>query len=377
MRILLVGEYSNLHNSLKAGLVALGHDVTIVATGDGFKDFPADIKLKRYFMKGIAKKLKIAIYRLFNIDLTSVLLERQFFGKAKMLQGFDIVQLISEESFSAGSKVEKKIVSFLKENNNKLFLLSCGTDVLSVRHMLSDAHPYSIMKGYKDGTVDPHMYRYILKFTTDAYLDLHKHIIERVDGVIASDLDYHFPLLNHPKYLGMIPNPINIEKLTIPETNFDGPIKIFMGVNRLNYAFKGIIYFEEALAIIKEKFGDKITVEIAENLPYATYIEKYNSAHIMLDQVLSYDQGYNALEAMAKGKVVFTGAEKEFIDHYKLEKTVAINVLPDAKQIARELEKLIQNPQLIKEIGTNSKKFIAEFHDHKVVAKEYLRVWSI
>jgi hypothetical protein len=39
-------------------------------------------------------------------------------------------------------------------------------------------------------------------------------------------------------------------------------------------------------------------------VPYATYIELYNKSHIVLDQVFSYDQGYNALEAMAKGKVV-------------------------------------------------------------------------
>jgi hypothetical protein len=31
-----------------------------------------------------------------------------------------------------------------------------------------------------------------------------------------------------------------------------------------------------------------------------TYINSYNKAHILLDQVYAYDQGYNALEAMAK-----------------------------------------------------------------------------
>jgi hypothetical protein len=37
---------------------------------------------------------------------------------------------------------------------------------------------------------------------------------------------------------------------------------------------------------------------------YTTYINSYNKAHILLDQTYAYDQGYNALEAMAKGKVV-------------------------------------------------------------------------
>ena len=64
MKILLVGEYSRLHNSLKEGLVELGHQVTIIATGDHFKNYPVDIKLNRKYNQGLAKKLKVLIYKL-------------------------------------------------------------------------------------------------------------------------------------------------------------------------------------------------------------------------------------------------------------------------------------------------------------------------
>ena len=37
MKILLIGEFSRLHNSLKEGLLALGHEVVLVNNGDGFK----------------------------------------------------------------------------------------------------------------------------------------------------------------------------------------------------------------------------------------------------------------------------------------------------------------------------------------------------
>jgi hypothetical protein len=36
------------------------------------------------------------------------------------------------------------------------------------------------------------------------------------------------------------------------------------------------------------------------DIPYTTYINSYNKAHILLDQTYAYDQGYNALEAMAR-----------------------------------------------------------------------------
>ena len=58
MKILLVGEYSRLHNSLKEGLVYLNHDVKIVATKDGFKNFDIDLLIKKKYQKGILKKVK-------------------------------------------------------------------------------------------------------------------------------------------------------------------------------------------------------------------------------------------------------------------------------------------------------------------------------
>ena len=37
MRILLMGEYSNVHNTLAIGLRALGHEVTVASDGDSWK----------------------------------------------------------------------------------------------------------------------------------------------------------------------------------------------------------------------------------------------------------------------------------------------------------------------------------------------------
>ncbi len=114
-----------------------------------------------------------------------------------------------------------------------------------------------------------------------------------------------------------------------------------------------------------------------ENVPYSEYIEKYNSAHILLDQVLSYDQGYNALEAMAKGKVVFTGAEKEFLERYNLkEDEVCINALPDVDYLYKKLEDLILNPEKLNSISSHAREFIEREHNYISVAKKYLKAWE-
>lgn len=376
MKILLVGEYSRLHNSLKEGLVALGHEVTLIATGDYFKDYPADIKLHRRFDAGLGKKLKVALFKVTGIDLTSRSLRRQFFKHRTSLQGFDVVQLINESALGAQPEDEKAVVSFLRQHNKKLFLLSCGTDYLSVRYALGESLPYSILQGLKDGSVEASRYRFILKYTTPAYEALHRFIVGRADGIIASDMDYHLPLEGLEKYLGLIPNPVNTEKLPFLPQQTEGPIVIFLGINRQNYHTKGIRYFEEALTLLQEQFPERIQVEIAENLPYSEYIEKYNRAHILLDQVYSFDQGYNALEAMAKGKVVFTGAEAAFTQHYSLTDTVAVNALPEVDYLVKQLTFFIEHPEEITKMGARARAFVVREHDHLQVAQRYLECWN-
>ncbi|SRX54773.1 glycosyltransferase [Aequorivita sp. CIP111184] len=377
MNILLVGEYSRLHNSLKEGLLALGHEVTLVSSGDEFKSFPSDILLKRKYDSGISRKVKVGLYRMFGLDITSLSLKHQFFQHKEKFKGFDIVQLINESPFGILPKYEKEIISFLKTNNKNLFLLSCGTDYISVKYASEKKFRYSIFNPLFEGRVSEKDFYSILKYLKTEYIELHTFVFKNVAGIVASDLDYHIPLAGNKKYLGLIPNPINTSKLNYQPFSEDGKIIIFHGINRANYLKKGNDYFEMALEKIQQKYAEKVSIISVENIPYSEYIVKYNSAHILLDQVFAYDQGYNALEAMAKGKVVFTGAEIEFLDHYNLkEDEVCINALPDVKYLFEKLEDLILNPEKLASISVNARDFIEREHNYISVANKYLDVWG-
>lgn len=377
MKILLVGEYSRLHNSLKEGLQANGHEVCLIASGDGFKQFPADIPLKTYFQKGLAKKIKVAWHKLFGIDLASIMMRSQFMAHKNKLKGFDVVQLINESPLGIQTKYEREIIEFLKENNKKLFLLSCGSDHVSVSYAKSGKLRYSILTPFFEGKMSDLQAGAILKYLKPEYEGLHHFVYKQIDGVIASDLDYHLPLEKNPKYKGLIPNPINVEKLNYSALELGKKIVIFHGINRPNYFKKGSDYFEKALAKVAITHGEKIEIIRAESLPYKEYIEAYNRAHIVLDQVYSYDQGFNALEAMAKGKVVFTGAAPEFLKHYGLEDgQVAINAMPDDNYLKEELIRLIDSPEDILRISKAARAFVLEHHDHKKSAATYASVWT-
>ncbi|MCO4822571.1 MAG: glycosyltransferase family 1 protein [Flavobacteriaceae bacterium] len=378
MRILLIGEYSGLHNSLKAGLLALGHDVLLVGTKDGFKSYPVDIDYTAKFMLSSLLKWPVKIiFKFTKINLIELEYYYRFKKILPRLSNYDVVQLINETSIKTRPDLEIKLLEKIKTQNKKMFLLSCGTDYTSVLFAHQKKFRYSILTPlHNDPNLKKH-YQFILKYLKPNYKKLHDYIFKTVDGVMASDIDYHLPLQGNPKYLGLVPNPINLEKIQNRAVNIKDKIIIFHGINSMNYIKKGNRFFEEALVIIKEIYGDKIHVITAENLPYNSYIKAFENCHILLDQVYAYDQGYNALEAMAKGKVVFTGAEQEWLDYYHLTKdTIAINALPDVDYLVSKLKWLIDNPAELENISKNAHAFIEKAHNYTNIGNLYLKHWK-
>ncbi|MFZ4679704.1 MAG: glycosyltransferase [Flavobacterium sp.] len=376
MKILLIGEYSRLHNSLKEGLQKLGNDVTILGFKDGFKDFSVDYPLEKKWDSGFQKKIKLALLIFTGFDISSYLTYRQFWKKRNKFKDYDFVQLINENSFFCDYKHEKKILKYLFKHNKKVFLLSAGDDYRYVNYNFKHPENPSIVQPYLAGKIADKDFSNVLKFRTKSFEKLHQYIYENVQGVIATDMDYHIPLQNHPKYLGLIPSPMNIDKFTISELIITDKIVIFHGINRESYFKKGNDFFEKALGIIKDKYGNKIEILTAENVAYEQYINLYDKANIVLDQLYGHDQGSNGLESMAKGKAVFTNASDVFEKQYNLTEKVAINGLPDVDYLVKELSFLIENPNEIIALGKRARIFIEREHDYVRIASNYLALWQ-
>lgn len=374
MRILLVGEYSRLHNSLKEALEALHHDVTIIGTGDNFKQFPVDYSIfPKYFLKNkLLVLINKALFRVFKLDLQLAEKGIRFWYFLPKLKNYDVVQLINSNAIETYPFFSKFLLKRLFDQNKKSFLLVCGEDTPIIDFLLTDKLKYSILTPYlKDNNLKSE-FRFSLKYTQKNYRDLYNFVNGRVSATIVSDLDYKIPMPEKT----LIPNPINTDKIAFENLDISKRIIIFIGINKSSYIKKGTVFFEKALTIIKEKYGYKVEIISAENIPYSKYIMLYSRAHILLDQVYGYDQGYNALEAMAKGKVVFTGAETEFMNHYNLHDRVAINALEDVDYLVNELSLLIENPEEIVAIGKRARAFIEREHQYVKVAQKYLDVWN-
>jgi glycosyltransferase involved in cell wall biosynthesis len=377
MKIILVGEYNRSHKFLKEGLVKLGHQVLVIGLNDGFKNVDVDIPIKTHYDKGLLKKWKVLIFKLFKIDLHSVSVKKQIIKNKALLSGHDVVQFINETPLLCQPKTEQQIFDLLTSINKKSFLLSAGCDYPSIKYAYDQKFRYSILTPYFEGRLPAQDFSLGLKYIKPEFEALHEHIYKQIAGVISCDLDYTIPLEHHPKHLGLIPHPINTDTIEFSELQIKDKVVIFHGINRQNYYKKGNDIFEKSLAILSEKHSDNIEIITVESLPYKAYISTFDRAHIVLDQVYSYDQGYNALEAMAKGKVVFTGAEQEWLDHFKVkEDTIAINALPDAQSIAKKLEWLILHPDIIQEISKNARAFVEKEHHYIACAERFLALWK-
>jgi glycosyltransferase involved in cell wall biosynthesis len=378
MKILLIGEYSRLHNSLKEGLESLNHEVTIVGTGDKFKNFPVDLSIAPKIISSnlvLAYLNKITL-RAFKFNLESIEKGIRFYFILPQLQNYDVVQLINSNAIETFPRWSMYLLRKVFSKNHKIFLLICGEETPIIAILLKNNLKYSILTPYFTNPKLKSQYDYSLKYVTKPYKKLYEFVSTHSRGILVSDLDYKIPMAQTQTNFTFIPNPINTDTIEFSPNSINDEIVIFHGVNKYSSVKKGNSFFDEALIKIEEKYPAKVKVITATSLPYKDYQKAYGAAHIVLDQVYSFDQGYNALEAMAKGKVVFTGAETAFTEHYNLSEKVAINALPDVDYLVNELSHLIENPQEIVAIGNRARVFIEREHHYVNVANKYLEFWK-
>jgi hypothetical protein len=285
MKILLLGEYSRLHNSLKEGLVALGHEVKIVGTGDKFKMFPVDYSIAAKICNKYnwTKLVCGAIRKLTGIDLEKMERAIRFYKLLPKFKGFDHVQLINSDALEThpflARLLYKKLFATLKNRS----LLICGDETPVVSYQLTGELKYSVLTPYLQNPSLQKTFHYSLKYQKKSYRNTYNYLVENCQKLITSDLDYEIPMQKMGYSTTFIPNPINTDRLKHQELVITDKIVIFLGINRLSYLKKGIPYFEEALALIQEKQYKTIEIITTENLPYNEYILKYNKVNYFFD----------------------------------------------------------------------------------------------
>ncbi len=371
MKILLMGEYSNVHATLAEGLRKLGHHVTVLSNGDFWKNYPRDIDLVRKPGK-----------------LGGIMYMMKLYTIVHKLRGYDIVQLINPMFLELKAERIFPIYQYLRKHNKKIILGGFGMDYYWVSVCCKDK-PLR----YSDFNIDNE-----LRTNADALKErkdwlgtekgrLNQMIAEDCDGIITGLYEYwacYQP--GFPQKTTFIPFPIKPKLITSGNGNsytnaenhqvipLDIPkkVKLFIGINKSRSEYKGTDIMLKAAQAIAKKYPDKAELRIAESIPFAEYVKMMNGSDAILDQLYSYTPSMNPLEAMARGIICIGGGEPENYEIIHEDKLrPIINVLPNYESVYQQLEHLVLHPELVPLLKQQSIEYISKHHDYIKVAKRY------
>ena len=359
LKILLLGEYSNVHNTLAQGLRHLGHEVTVASNGDFWKDYPRDIDLVRRPGKLGGLALLAKVYSLLP-----------------KWRDYDIVQLINPMFLELKAERILPIFRYLRRHNKAIVLGAMGMDYYWVNECVTRKPlRYSDFNiGQKVRTDEP-----ALREQPD-WLDtpkktLNKLIAQECDAIVSVLYEYHVCYQPYfPEKLRFIPLPIG----PISPISHIGPIspilplKLFIGISKGRSAYKGTDIMLRAAEAVAQRHPDRLQIIKAEGLPFDQYQQLLDGSDAMMDQLYSYTPAMNALLAMSKGIIVIGGGEPE---NYEIlgetELRPIINVEPTFESVCHELEQLVLHPERIPELKHQSIEYVKRHHDYLKVARQY------
>ncbi|MBR5594428.1 MAG: glycosyltransferase family 1 protein [Bacteroidaceae bacterium] len=363
MKILLIGEYSNVHWTLAEGLRALGHTVCVVSNGDFWKDYKRDISLTREYTRlgGIRYLLKL-------------------YALLPRLRGYDIVQLINPMFLELKAERIEPIYRYLKRHNKKIFLGAFGMDAYWVEACTSTPRRFR----YSDFNIGdtPISNAYVDEQKADwqdtPKARLNHHIASDCNGIIAGLYEYYAAYTPaHSNKLTYIPFPVPSDSNARAIYSTDRKIRFFIGIQKARSIYKGTDIMLRALERIAADYPNDCEILKAESVPFEQYSKMIEDCDVLLDQLYGYTPAMNALLAMSKGKIVVGGAEPEcyeLLNEQSLRPMV--NVTPSEENVYNQLEWLIKNKQQITTMQQQSIEFVAKHHNPTTVAQRYIEFWN-
>ncbi len=361
MKILLLGEYSNVHWTLAEGLRTLGHEVTVLSNGDFWKDYPRDIDLVRRPTKWGGIKYVAHLIKLIP-----------------RLRGYDVVQLINPMFLELKANRIFPVYRYIRLCNRKVFLAAYGMDFYWVHECITRMplrySDFNIGHRIRTGPDAQKEYNDWLGTEKEC---LNRFIAKDCDGIVAGLYEYwscYQPIF--PEKTKFIPFPIKPDENTPKSFPQQDRIRIFIGLSRGRSVYKGTDIMLAAAKDLAAEYPDRIELRIAEGLPFAEYLRKMEDCDLILDQLYSYTPAMNALAAMNKGIVCVGGGEPESYEiiHEKSLRPI-INVLPDYDSVYQALKAIVTHPEKLPVLKAQSVAYVRKHHHYVKVAQEYVKVW--
>lgn len=393
MKILLIGEASFLHNTLKKGLVERGHRVTTMSDGNGWHDAPRDIDLRRDGRWGKLGGLRVVWQLLRHLP---------------QLCGNDVVQIHNYQFVPLMYRWNTLLLRFLKLTNRRVVKGCFGDDPQIFRRQAKGVPAYS--DTYWSGQLQN------AELHRDRIAEVVEHGAEAswrkttamADALVACLYEYWLDY-NEPPYaakLHYIPLPMECEEMvrwcdgemvkcvgndtlspshpndsqlpTNLTTSPPHPLTILIGLQPKRDFMKGAMKIAAFVEEVARRHPGKVQIKYVEGVPYDEYMHLLAEADVLVDQLYSYTPSMNSLAAMARGTVVIGGGEEEYYEFIG-EDTLRpiINVrpdVPDEENIAT-IERALFTDGMLERMAQESIQFVHKYHDYRLVAKQYEQLY--
>ncbi len=365
MRILLLGEASFVHSTLRKGFEALGHDVTLVSAGCIW-DCPRDIDLSRNMRLGMLSGLKVIWKILTNL--------RVFIGN-------DIVQMNDFHTIPLKLGWNELFFKFIKRFNKKVVRGCWGDDIVVFDSQAQGILAYSDTHiGMRPINVEDNKWR-IEEQHLPEFLSCCRYVNKHVDAFAACLYEYYayYDREEYRSRLHYLPLPIEIpEAKDIKVKGERWPIKVLVGIQKRRDFIKGASIIGELVDKIAAEHPDKVEVRKVYDVPYNEYCKILEESDVLVDQLYSYTPAMNSLAAMSRGTVVIGGGEEKYYEFIReKELRPIINVRPQQDEHNLEvLRKALLTPGRISQLSRESIAFVRKHHDYMKVSRQYLEMYK-
>lgn len=365
MKILMLGDYSNLHACLAKELRKRGHEVTLVSDRGLYMKTDADVELKRSSgpLGGVRYLYKVMSH-------------------LADWKGYDVVQLINPQFLSLKPNKLRIIYDILKKNNRSVFLTLCSNDHFFVKDCVAtDLFRFSEFRIGKELTplvkCDPIREAGWLIPSHASYTT---HLYNTIDGAMSVLPEYDMSARLHmdPQKVIFTNLPIELEQLEYTEMDLSSPVRILVGMRGNMEIQKGTARMLDLCKELEEEMKGELQVKVVKNLSLEKYLDELRGSHIVIDQLYSYSPATNALQTMALGRITASGAQPEYYEYLGEESRPIFCLSPLEKDvdIKERLRSLVLDKNKMLTMAKEGRRLAERYNDVRTIAPLFERHWE-
>ena len=361
MKILLFGDYSFVHLTLKRGFEELGHDVLLVSDGEGRRNTPRDVDVCRDARYGKLGGLRVVWNLLRNV---------------RKLCGNDVVIVHSYKAVPLRCWLNALLLRFLKRHNRLLALGVYYDDPQVLGMQLKGVPRYSeLYWGGRVRNMDENRERLGWHSAAEC-VKCWRAAAAMADAILPCLYEYWLPYAGSPfrGKLRYVPLPMVIPGGARVK-GAGGRIKVLVGVQSRREYLKGARKIARMVEEVDRRHPGRLDVKYVEDVPYGEYCAMLEECDVQVDQFYSFTPSMNSLAAMARGTVVIGGGEEEFY-RFIGEDVLRpiINVSPELsfEENVAVLERALLTEGNVGKLSRQSIEFVRKYHDYRHVAEKYI-----